>query len=182
MINYDLPKEIEIDGVIYPITKGGDYRVILDVITALNDTDLSEQEKIFVCFLMFYGEIPQNQEAAWKKMMWFINCGEEENRDKKPEPPVMDWEQDFSLLIAPINKVLGVEIRSVDYLHWWTFISGYTEIGECTFKNVVDIRRKRAKGQKLDKSEAEYFRKNPEKVILKNKVSQEDIDFIIGDW
>lgn len=182
MINYDLPKKIEIDGTIYPLTKDGDYRVILDIITALNDEGLSGEEKSIVSLMLFYGEIPYNTQTAINKMMWFINCGVEANEKKDDKPPVMDWEQDFPLLIAPINKVLNTEIRALPYLHWWTFISGYMEIGECTFSTVVAIRQKRQKGQKLDKAEQQFFRENADKVLLKNKLSQADMDFLDEDW
>lgn len=176
MINYDLPKKLEISGKLYSITKNGDYRVILDIIAALNDDELSEEERAYVCLMMFYGEIPINPEEAIKKMMWFINCGEEDNHKEKP--PVMDWEQDFPLLIAPINKVAGVEIRSVEYIHWWTFVSWYMEIGECTFSYIVGIRQKRQKGKKLEKAEQEFFNQHSDKVLLRNRLSQEDLDFL----
>ncbi len=193
MINYELPKEIDINGTVYPITKDGDFRMVLDVITALNDNALSENEKVVVSLSIFYGTEPQGVvsalyrgekefiQAALDKMMWFINCGEDEKAGDK-EPPIMDWEQDFPLLIAPINKTLGMEIRSVDYLHWWTFISGYMEMGECFFSHVTNIRRKRMKGERLDKQEQEFFRKNADKIILKNRLTQEEIDFMNEDW
>ena len=178
MINYDLPKEIEVGGLVYPITKSGDYRLILDIITALNDDELSEEERAIVCLMMFYGEIPENPQEAISKMMWFINCGEDAKDKLDNKPPVMDWEQDFPLLIAPINKVAGIEIRSADYIHWWTFVSWYMEIGECTFSNVVSIRQKRQKGMKLDKTEQDFFRENADKVLLKNRLNQDDLDFL----
>lgn len=193
MINYDLTQKIEIDGTEYPITLGGDYRVVLDVITALNDKELSENEKVVVALSVFYGISPQNIvlalydnrefiQIAFDKMMWFINCGEEINEKQSAKPPLMDWEQDFPLLIAPINKALNREIRSPEYLHWWTFISGYMEIGECTFSTVANIRKKRMKGKPLDKQEQAFFRENADKVILKNRLSQEEIDFMNEDW
>ena len=176
MINYDLPKEIEIGGVVYPITKEGDYRLILDIITALNDDGLSADERVYVCLMMFYGEITHNPQEAANKILWFIACGKEEKHDNKP--PIMSWEQDLPLLIAPINRVAGMEIRSADYIHWWTFVSWYMEIGECAFSNITSIRQKRQKGIKLEKWEQEFFRENADKVLLKNRLNQDDLDFL----
>ena len=45
----------------------------------------------------------------------------------------MDGEQDFPFIVGPVNRVLGKEIQSLKYLHWWSFLSAYTEIGDCTF-------------------------------------------------
>lgn len=178
MINYELPEKVEISGKLYPITNNGDYRVILDVIAALNDDELSEEERAYVCLMMFYGEIPINPEEAIKKMMWFINCGEEDKHNHNDKPSVMDWEQDFPLLVAPINKVAGIEVRSAKYIHWWTFVSWYMEIGECTFSYIVGIRQKRQKGKKLEKSEQEFFNLHSDKILLKNRLSQEDLEFL----
>ena len=54
----------------------------------------------------------------------------------------MDWEKDLSLIISPINKIVGHDIR-LDSFHWWTFLSYFMEIGECTFNTYVGIRNKK---------------------------------------
>ena len=43
------------------------------------------------------------------KMMDFINCGEEPEQVEQTKQPMMNWEHDFNVLVAPINKALGVE-------------------------------------------------------------------------
>ena len=95
----------------------------------------------------------------------------------------MDWEQDISLIIPPVNKVLGQEIRAMEYLHWWTFLGAYMEIGECTFNTFVGIRDKKIKGKKLDKWEEEIYRNNYKKIDLKKRYDdnlQAEIDEILG--
>ena len=183
MIHYRLPTEIIIDETTYPINRNGDYRMVLDVISALNDDEMTEQGKAYCALCIFYDfNIPQDVKKAADEMLIFINCGEvDETRDKKP--PIMSWEQDFPVLVAPINKALGTEIRSVPYLHWWTFISGYMEIGECRFSSIVNIRTKKRKGIKLDKWEQEFYNENRSKVDLKTKFDyseQQFLDNILG--
>lgn len=178
MINYELPKEITIDNVAYRINKDGDYRMVLDVISVLNDKDLSEEEKGFCALNIFYDfHIPDNMQKAIDEMMIFVNCGEIEKKEST-KPPIMSWEQDFPLLVAPINKALGFEIRSVPYLHWWTFVSGYMEIGECSFSNIINIRSKKQKGVKLDKWEQEFYNENRSKVDLNVKLEKAEEDFL----
>ena len=91
---------------------------------------------------------------------------------------MVDWEQDFPYIIAPINRVLGQEIRSVPYLHWWTFISAYYEIGDCTFAQIVSIRDKKARGKKLEKAEAEWYKKNQNLVDFRKVYSDTEKDFL----
>ena len=81
----------------------------------------------------------------------------------------MDWNQDAPILIPAINKVAGKEIRSIPYLHWWTFMSLYMEIGEGLYSQVINIRNKKIKGKKLEKWEQEFYRDNKSLVDLKMK-------------
>ena len=39
----------------------------------------------------------------------------------RKKPHTMDWEQDGAVIIPSVNRVLGREIRAMQYLHWWTF-------------------------------------------------------------
>ena len=93
----------------------------------------------------------------------------------------MDWEQDYSLIIAPINRVMGQEIRAVEYMHWWTFLAAYNEIGDCTFAQVVRIRDHRARGKPLDKTDQEFYRRNRHLVDLKAKYTAQD-DAAFDPW
>lgn len=174
-MKYDLPSSVEIDGVSHNIRKRGDFRVVLDSIAALNDLDLKDEEKLYCATYIFYEDCNElrDMKEAVRQMMIFINLGEEES-DSKPRPQLMDWEQDFKIIVAPINRVVGQEIRSMEYLHWWTFISAYYEIGECCFSTVVSLREKQRKGKKLEKWEREYIREHSDLVKLKKRVSSEE--------
>lgn len=178
---YDLPTSLEIQGREYEIRS--DYRAILDICMALSDNELDEQDRAGVVLEIFYPEIEEMPPDAWQeaveKCMWFINGGEDEQEKKGPR--LMDWEQDFKLIAAPINRVLGQEVRSMAYLHWWSFLSAYMEIGECTFSQVVSIRDKLAKNKKLDKSDREWYSKNRSLVDFKRKYTEAD-DKLIEQW
>ena len=127
-------------------------------------------------FLTIPGE--QLREAA-EKMLWFINCGDEGGNRKRPK--LMDWEQDFQYIAAPINRVVGQEIRAMPYLHWWTFISAYYEIGDCFFAQIVRIRSLRAKGKRLEKADQEFYRENKRLVDIKEKYSEAE-NTLLQEW
>lgn len=176
-MRYDLPRSLEVDGEEREIRS--DFRPVLDIITALNDLELTEREKVEVLLDIMYVEpyTILNKGEAINKAMWFISGGDESG-EKKNSPKLMDWEQDFKLIVAPINRVLGYECRGKDYLHWWTFLGAYMEIGECTFSTVCRIRSKQAKHQKLEKYEKDYLRENYDIVMLKAKFSEKDKEII----
>lgn len=178
---YELPKSAEIGGRKYEIRS--DYRACLDILTCLTDTDLSGEERTIVALSIFYPdmvEIPNGDlQAAIDYMVWFLNCGDENDNRKRPK--LMDWEQDFQYIVSPINRAVGYEIRSVEYLHWWTFISAYYEIGDCLFAQIVRIRSLKAKGKKLDKADQEFYKENKRLIDIKAKYSTAD-DEIINQW
>lgn len=180
-MNYELPTTVEIGDATYNIRS--DYRPILDIMTALNDPELSDAEKAFVAFRIFYPEwkdIPQKDyEEAIRKCYWFIDGGRDFQQSKK-SPKLMDWDQDFPYIIAPINRIAGQELRSVPYCHWWTFLSYYYEIGECVFSQIVSIRHKRKTG-KLEKWEQKWYRENKELVDIKTKYTNAEDD-LIAKW
>ena len=181
---WNLPTSVEIDGKEYAITNKCDYRMVLDVICALNDNELDEEQKIYTALYVFYEDISECEkiEQAIKEMFKIISYGEEENNKNENKPKLMDWKHDFNVLVAPVNKVLGYEIRSVEYLHWYTFLSAYFEIGECQFQTIVSIRSKRAKGKKLEDWEREFYRENKKKVDFPVNLSKEDQEWLDDDW
>ena len=64
-MSWDLPISVEIDGTEYAIRNKCDYRVVLDVIKALNDEDLDMQYRI-ICVLFF---LYRNYELNTKEIM-----------------------------------------------------------------------------------------------------------------
>ena len=182
---WDLPIAVEIKGKSHPIRNECDYRVVLDVICALNDNELTDEEKVKCALFIFYENISaiDDFDTAIKEMFQIINGGEEQEKSQEQKPQLMDWEHDFSQLAPPISRVLGYDVRTPNkYTHWYSFLGGYMEIGECTFSTIVSIRSKRAKGKKLDKWEEEYIREHRKMVELPRKLTAEEEEFLNSDW
>ena len=179
-MNYDLPKKLNIGGKDYDIYS--DYRDILDIISMMKDPELHERDKQALIIAMFYPDwenIPQRDlKEAIEKCIWFINGGESETGAKGPR--LMDWEQEFKIIVAPINRVLGKEIREMKYLHWWSLLSSYMEIGDCLFAQVVRVRERKSKG-KMDKADREFYRKNRKLVDFTTTYTDAEND-ILKDW
>lgn len=192
MLEYELPTSVILNDTVFAIRKGGDFRMVLDCFRILQDNELEENERIFACLITFYADISSIEELgklgdleeATKQMFSFFNCNQE-NVGIRAEGKVIDWDKDALMIISAINKVAGKEIRAEKYLHWWTFMAYYMAIGECALSTVVNIRRKRLKGKKLEKYEEEYVRDNPELFKVSESYTseeQETIDGILAQW
>lgn len=176
---YTLPTSVDVNGHEYAVRS--DFRAILDILEAVNDAELDDHERAAVLLNIFYSDFEDmpsdDYENAVRKCMWFINGGRDETPTAKPKK-LVDWAQDFPVIVAPINRVMGTEIRTVSYLHWWTFLGAYQEIGDCLFAQIIGIRQKLAKGKTLDKGEKDFYRSNRSLIDLKLKYTERENDLI----
>ena len=155
----------------------------------LSDKELDGADKTEALLDMFYlnpDEITDVQGAV-NACFEFI---ENTKRKKTKSPRLMDWEQDFEYIIAPVNRVLGFESRAVEYdaekntggVHWWTFLAAYMEIGgDCLYSQIVSIREKQARRKKLEKYERDWLRRNGDLVRLRTDYTSAEND-LINEW
>lgn len=169
-----LPTKLTVNGV--PREIRSDYRNILRIFTALNAKELKDEEKTLICLKRMYPDfvnIPRSDyTAAYKAAVSFIECN---TRDSKDRPPVLNWDKDEQLIFAEVNKVAGQEIRSVPYLHWWSFLGYFQCVDQDgTWGFILGIRQKRALHKKLEKHESEFFNANRELCEVGEYVSPKD--------
>ena len=149
---YNLPTSLCIGGVDCCIRT--DFRAIIDILRAFNDPDvINAKMGVWVMIKILFEhpeQIPPDCiEEAIKKALEFIDGGF--TVEEKTHPPkVMDWDKDAKLIMAAVNKVAGEDIRAQKYVHWWTFLSHYAEVGESTLTYIIGIRQKKAKHEKLE--------------------------------
>lgn len=171
MTGWSLPKSATIGGEEY--TVNSDFRDVLEILSILTDSEEKEYVRTRVALALFYNDFDAMPDAdhaeacAW--MADFIDLGEEDDGVRRAK--TIDWEQDRMMIAAEVNKVAGVEVRSLEYLHWWTFMSYFHSIGEGQLSFVVGIRDKLSKGKRLEKHEAEFYRNNRARVDIKTRLT-----------
>ena len=179
---WSLPTSVDVNGTEYGIQS--DYRAVLDILTALTDNELDDHLKAEAPLGNFYPGFdempPGDYQEALNQCFRFIDRGQD-RKEKKHEPALMSWEQDFDIIIAPINRIAGCEVRALEYLHWYSFLSFYQEIGDCLFAQVVRIRDKKAHGKSLDKQDREFYRKNRDIIDLKTTYTESEKD-VLAAW
>lgn len=185
---YEIPTTIVIDGKEFPIRCRGDYRMVLDCFVCLNDTELTEQERLYSALIIFYEDF--NDLADFRgmdgevltqlvqEMYNFMECGEHPMHHMPFK--ALDWEKDGQMICSAVNKIAHTEVRAVEYLHWWTFMGYFSEVGESVLSTVVGIRNKIKRGKKLEKYEKEFKAQNPhyftwDSRTLEQKKDDEDI-------
>ena len=173
---FDLPTFVTVSGTEYPVRT--DFRVVLEIFVMLDDPDLTDADKTEALLRMFYSERPSDPDTALQAFTDFVDP-RHGSQGKKPSGRLIDWSQDFDLMVAPINHILGFECRAADYLHWRTFLAAYLEIpSESVFARVLRIREKLRTGKKLEKYERTWYNKNRDLVHLRPKFSKAEEELI----
>lgn len=173
MTGWQLPKTAVIGGRSYDLHT--DYRDILDIFACLQNRQLPEFLRWHIALALFYEQPVADEDfpQAAEYFRWFVNCGQEECAN--PGPELLSWEQDAQDIVADVNKVAGQEIRSLPYLHWWTFMGWFQGIGEGNLATLLSIRNKLRRGKKLEGWEQEYYRRNKNRVKLQKNYSAEEL-------
>ena len=182
---YGLPTTVTVNDITYTIRDSGDFRMVLECFSVLNDVELSENERILTFLLIFYEDFNEVEnvlsldqdtlKALIDNAFLFFNCGQQ-HTSGETNYKTIDWKDDEQLISSAINKVAGKEIRAEIYLHWWTFMGYFNAIGESALSTVVGIRSKILKGKKLEKYEQEFKRDNPQYFMWDRRTLQQKED------
>lgn len=169
-----LPDKLEVGGKLYGIN--ADMRNVFRIFDAMNDERLYDRSRLLVCVRRLYTEdIPTHLRfEAYEKAREFLDGGQSMSKARTQSVRLVDFEQDEVMLFAAINSVAKAEIRALPFVHWWTFLGYYFSLPpEGLFAQVVAIRSKKAKKQKLEKWEKEFYSANRGIIDLKKRYSAE---------
>ena len=179
---YSLPTTVTVNDRTFHIRNSGDFRMVLDCFAALQDEELSEDYRVLASLLIFYNEFNSIEELRdyeeylgdlTKEMFKFINIGQDQSPGADAGAQLIDWEGDSQMICAAINNVAKTEVRTIEYLHWWTFMGYYMSVGESVLSTVVGIRDKLCKHKKLEKWEREFKKNNPKYFVWKKSSVQD---------
>ena len=184
---YNLPTSIKLGDKEFAIREKGDFRLVLDCFKALDDEELSKEERIISCLIIFYEDINNYEDLvlfpdiveAVDEMNKFFNCGQQDDVGRRMGYKLINWEQDSQIISSAVNKVAGFETRSCSYIHWWTYMGYYMSVGESVLSTIVSIRNKIKSGKKLEKYEQEFRNENPQFFKWDSRTTQQKEDDLL---
>jgi hypothetical protein len=162
-----LPAAVEIDNQEYALDT--DFRTCLRVILAFEDPELADVEKQAVLLDNLYPELPDNVSRAFELGIKFLNGGDDAEEEEKEEGlslRLYSFKQDANFIFAAFRQTHGIDLESIEYLHWWKFLALFMDLGpDTTFCHLVGL-RKRLKTGKATKEEQLYALEMAEVVDL----------------
>lgn len=127
----------------YPIDT--DFQTGILISQCLEDQSLNDREKFYTAAgLLFPGERPGSAEEVAEALNWYMTGYNHDNKTKQDakEAPVMDWDMDQWRIYAAFRGQYGIDLNTAR-MHWFVFMGLLSNIEECTFTHVMEIRRKK---------------------------------------
>ncbi len=167
---YTLPQEVAFSKGNYKIN--GDFRNILKIFRVLQG-QYPEYIRWKIAMELFYSPSldAEDYEAGLAYFGEFVSpegCGGGGEK-------LLDWDADAPAILAGVNAVAGQEVRSLPFVHWWTFLGWFHAISPGELSTRVAIRDKLRRGKKLEPWEQEYYREHKTLVDLKPQYSAEEL-------
>ena len=127
----------------YPIDY--DFQTGIQISQCLIDDSLSEAEQFYTArnLLFPYKDNQPSVEETAEALKWFLNeYHHDNNTGDKSDVPVMDFDVDQWRIYAAFLNQYHIDLNSAE-MHWFTFMGLLSNLNECAFTNVMNIRQKK---------------------------------------
>jgi hypothetical protein len=173
-----MPTAVEVGNREYELET--DFRNCLKIMLAFEDPELTMREKQQIMLDLLYQDIPDDRLAAAEMAVRFLNFGESVDADDISDEQdrlqrVYSFDKDAKYIFSAFKQTHGIDLETVEYMHWWKFCCLFADLGECTFTQLIDLRSRKAKG-KLTKEEREYCVRNANIVDLPRIKTSEELN------
>lgn len=184
----EYPCSIWIEGEAIPIlTDFRSYIKLMDVFRAKDLTDRDRAE--FIC--SFFLKIPSNMNMAIESLLEFISMDTlkppvstevledvDANLEEEPVKMVYSFEFDYPYILAGFRQCYQIDLRTVEYMHWWEF--------RCLFQGLpVDTEIKQRihyRGLELSEIKDKEERKRVQRIQNEIRLPGEELsDYDIGN-
>lgn len=157
----------------YPIDT--DFGIGIQITQVLENEELTKQEQVCTALsLLFlqkdvYGKqlpFPDIQTAV-EGLVWFMSDWNHDNHKNKNEVKTMDFDVDQWRIHSAFLTHYRIDLKTHP-MHYWEFMGLLSNLPECAFTRVIDIRAK-VIDNKMNKQEKEAYKKLKEVYSLEQK-------------
>lgn len=162
-----------------------DFRIGIQLSEALEDVDLSEEERVMVTINLLYGEedytgklvlreYPRDIETIQQTCEWLLSGWNTDNLSgTKSKVPVFDYDVDGWRIYADFRRYYGVNLNTIDTLHFWEFSAMLWNLPQdSATKEVIEIRGKET-NSKMSAEQRKAIKKAQKIYGLKRKERKE---------
>ena len=141
----------------YPIDS--DFQTGILIQMALSDRELSPVEQIDSSIDLLFPERQPPVEEALDAIIWFLYGWYTDNLQKAKEDKttVTDWQVDQWRIWAAFKHQYRIDLNQ-EKVHFWVFMALLSNLEECSYTRVADIRGKKLTGKMSVEERAAYIR------------------------
>lgn len=151
-----LPTKIKVNDTIYPINY--DYMTAINIIIALEDNELTYDEKCYILIENLYKKRVKKSDLAQavEKGFKFIDLGGNLQK-KSSNGRIYSFKKDGNYIFTGINSTHHIDIEANRDIHWWKFMAMFMDMSaDCMFGEIVYYRKRKLEG-KLTKEEKKKY-------------------------
>lgn len=151
-----------------------DFRIGIQIMQCLSDEEFSEEDRISYSLKLLYPHNMPDMEDAVKGLAWFMNEFNHDKHSAKSETDSVkayDFDIDQWRIYSAFLNQYGIDLNTAK-MHWFVFMGLLSNLEECAFTRVVDIRLRKpdpkasAKEKKLLKEAKDAYRIEDENAHL----------------
>lgn len=118
-----------------------DFRVGIQLVQMLEDTEYSQIERLAYAAELLFDDMPDSIEKCVQGITWFLSAWNRDGKsgDKQDDVIVMDYDVDQWRIYAAFRMQYHIDL-SIVKLHFWEFMGLLTNLEECRFTKVMNIR------------------------------------------
>lgn len=123
-----VPETVEVGGIEYDINT--DFRISIMFELMMQDSTLSDNEKLHLALNLYYPQIPPDPMAAVERILWFYSCGRTVGTTSTAQgvehtgsgaERIYSFEHDAEYIYAAFLDQYGIDLQDIEHLHWWKF-------------------------------------------------------------
>lgn len=160
----------------YPIDP--DFQIGIQISQCMADESLSNTERFYmVKHLLFPDEnnCPEDSEVP-EAVKWYLTEYIHDHHDSNANDEIiMDWDVDQWRIYAAFRSQYHIDLNK-ETLHWFTFMGLLSNLEECAFTRIMDIRQRKitSKMSKEEKTALRAAKKIFEIKTPEDKISPEE--------
>lgn len=119
-----------------------DFRVGIQIVQALQDAELTEQERGAVALTLLFGMgVPADAETARNGIRWFLSGGNEDSPKETAENDQrsFDFDIDHARLWSGFYRVYGIDLGTAK-IHWFQFLAMIADLKDSAFSDIIGYR------------------------------------------
>ena len=180
----ELPSTVTVGGNLISINS--DFRTSILFELMMQDTEMSNSEKLEATLELYYRNTPSNLEEAINKAIWFYKCGKEDtkqtaNANMNKQKQIYSYEYDAEYICSAFLSQYRIDLQDIDGLHWWKFKAMFQGLNESN--EIVKIMGYRALdlSKIKDKEQKAHYRKLKNLYRLPDNRTEEQKESMVVD-